>query len=79
MPDPVFGEKVCLYAELADSATINLPQLVKHLLALGVSKELLPERLIVLDELPRSSGAKVAKGQLREDIRVRMEADDERS
>jgi len=79
MPDPVFGEKVCLYAELADSATIDLPQLVKHLLALGVSKELLPERLIVLDELPRSSGAKVAKGQLREDIRVRMEADDERS
>jgi acyl-CoA synthetase len=79
MPDPVFGEKVCLYAELADSATVDLPQLVKHLLALGVSKELLPERLIVLDELPRSPGAKVAKGQLREDIRIRMEADDERS
>ena len=58
---------------------VDLPQLVKHLLALGVSKELLPERLIVLDELPRSSGAKVAKGQLREDIRIRMEADDERS
>jgi acyl-CoA synthetase len=75
----VFGEKVCLYAELADSATVDLPQLVKHLLALGVSKELLPERLIVLDELPRSPGAKVAKGQLREDIRIRMEADDERS
>ena len=52
---------------------------LKHLLALGVSKELLPERLIVLDELPRSSGAKVAKGQLREDIRIRMEANDERS
>jgi acyl-CoA synthetase len=79
MPDPVFGEKVCLYAELADGATVDLPQLVKHLLALGVSKELLPERLIVLDELPRSSGAKVAKGQLREDIRIRMEANGERS
>jgi acyl-CoA synthetase len=79
MPDPVFGEKVCLYAELANATTVDLPQLVKHLLALGVSKELLPERLIVLDELPRSSGAKVAKGQLREDIRIRMEADDERS
>jgi acyl-CoA synthetase len=79
MPDPVFGEKVCLYAELADAATVDLPELVKHLLALGVSKELLPERLIVLDELPRSSGAKVAKGQLREDIRIRMEANGERS
>jgi acyl-CoA synthetase len=78
MPDPVFGEKVCLYTELVDSATIDLPALVTHLLALGVSKELLPERLIVVDELPRSSGGKVAKGQLRQDIRVRMEADHER-
>jgi acyl-CoA synthetase len=78
MPDPVFGEKVCLYAELADSQTIDLPGLVGHLLALGVSKELLPERLIVVDELPRSSGGKIAKGQLREDIRIRTEADHER-
>lgn len=73
MPDPVFGEKVCLYAELAESATIELAGLVEHLLRLGVSKELLPERLIVVDELPRSSGGKIAKGRLREDIRARME------
>jgi acyl-CoA synthetase len=79
MPDPVFGEKVCLYVELTDSQSIDLPVLVEYLLALGVSKELLPERLIVVDELPRSSGAKVAKGQLREDIRARMEANHERS
>jgi acyl-CoA synthetase len=77
MPDPVFGEKVCVYTELVAAATIDLPELVQHLLALGVSKELLPERLIVLDELPRSSGAKVAKGQLREDIRARMEAEND--
>lgn len=77
MTDPVFGERVCLYAELADSATIDLPALVNHLLALGVSKELLPERLIVVDEIPRSPGGKVAKGDLREDIRARMEADNE--
>lgn len=79
MPDPVFGEKVCLYAELADSAAVDLPGLIEHLLALGVSKELLPERLIILDELPRSSGGKIAKGRLREDIGARMEAGHERS
>jgi acyl-CoA synthetase len=77
MPDPVFGEKVCLYAELVDSATIDLPALAEYLLAAGVSKELLPERLIVVDELPRSSGGKIAKSRLREDIRNRMEADHE--
>jgi acyl-CoA synthetase len=79
MPDPVFGEKVCLYAELTDSQRIDLPELVEFLLAQGVSKELLPERLIVVDELPRSSGAKIAKGRLREDIRAKMEANHERS
>lgn len=72
MPDPVFGEKVCIYVEPANSQTIDLPGLVEHLLAQGMSKELLPERLIVLDELPRSSGGKIAKGQLREDIRMRL-------
>ncbi|BBX61409.1 2,3-dihydroxybenzoate-AMP ligase [Mycobacterium saskatchewanense] len=71
MPDPVFGEKVCVYVELAESHSVDLPGLVEHLLDLGVSKELLPERLIVVDEIPRSSGGKVAKGTLREDIRVR--------
>lgn len=79
MPDSVFGEKVCLYAELIDSATLDLHELVEHLLALGVSKELLPERLIILDELPRSSGGKIAKGRLREDIGAGMEAGHERS
>jgi acyl-CoA synthetase len=82
MPDPVFGERVCLYAELVDaetSKTIELPELVEHLLGLGVSKELLPERLIVVDALPRSSGGKIAKGDLRKDIRRRTEADHERS
>jgi acyl-CoA synthetase len=79
MPDPVFGEKVCVYTVLADSHTIDLPELTDYLLALGVSKELLPERLIVVDEPPRSSGGKIAKGHLREDIRARMEANHERS
>jgi acyl-CoA synthetase len=79
MPDPVFGEKVCVYAELSDSHEIDLSELIEHLLAQGISKELLPEQLIVFDELPRSSGGKIAKGQLREDIRARIGADHERS
>lgn len=74
MPDPVFGERVCVFAELRDTTdTLDLPALVEHLLAQGVSKELLPERLEVLDELPRSSGGKIAKGQLRAHIRSIME------
>lgn len=74
MPDPLFGERVCVYVELTDGNTLELSELVEHLLQQGVSKELLPERLVVLDELPRSSGGKVAKGVLREDIQSRVES-----
>jgi acyl-CoA synthetase len=74
MPDPVFGERVCVFVELTQDGVLGLPDLVEHLLRRGVSKELLPERLEVRDELPRSSGGKIAKGQLREDIRSTIEA-----
>jgi acyl-CoA synthetase len=73
MPDPVFGERVCTYVELRRGCHLDLPMLVEHLLAQGVSKELLPERLEVLDELPRSSGGKIAKGRLRDAIRSTLE------
>lgn len=74
MPDPVFGERVCVFVELTQASALNLPALVEYLLQQGISKELLPERLEVRDELPRSSGGKIAKGQLREEIRSTLEA-----
>jgi acyl-CoA synthetase len=74
MPDPVFGERVCLYAELRPDAALALAELVAHMEARGASKETLPEHLVVLAELPRSSGGKVAKAALREDAARRAEA-----
>jgi len=79
MPDPIFGEKVCVYVELVESHMIDLPMLNEHLLKQGISKELLPERLVVVDELPRSSGGKIAKGKLREDIRTKLGPEHERT
>jgi acyl-CoA synthetase len=70
-PDPVFGERVCAYVEPRAGAEVTLESLVAHLSARGVSREWYPERLVVVDELPRSSGGKVAKGDLKEDARRR--------
>ena len=64
MPDTTFGERVCLFAEAREPITLD--DLRAHLTARGTGKELWPERLVILDELPRSSGAKVAKAELRE-------------
>ena len=72
MPDEVFGERVCLYAELEPGAALELPELVGYLRERGVSPEWFPERLVVVDALPRASGGKIAKGELRDDIRRRL-------
>jgi acyl-CoA synthetase len=66
MPDPTFGERVCVFVELRPGAApFTLPTLTAHLDARGTGKELWPERLEILEALPRSSGGKVAKGDLR--------------
>jgi acyl-CoA synthetase len=71
MPDPVYGERVCVYVELHPGHTLTLDQLKSHLAERGTTREWWPERLIVVDALPRSSGGKVAKGELRADIKRR--------
>ena len=72
MPDAVFGERVCLYVELQPrrDARARRPRRAPRA-SRGVSPEWFPERLVVLDALPRASGGKVAKGELRADIRRR--------
>jgi acyl-CoA synthetase len=65
VPDEVFGERVCAVVELHAGASLDLERLTEHLAVRGVSKDVWPERLDVVDELPRSSGGKVAKAELR--------------
>lgn len=72
MPDPVFGERVCCYVALRPGASLTLDQLLEDLRTRGVSKENFPERLVVLDSLPMSPIGKIAKTELRADIRRRL-------
>lgn len=65
VPDPVFGERVCAVVSLRPGGAVTLDALTRHLAERGVSKELYPEHLVVVDELPRSSGGKLAKGDIR--------------
>jgi acyl-CoA synthetase len=72
MPDAVFGERVCVYLEARSGVPApDLDALRAHLAARGVGKELWPEHLVVLDALPRASGGKIAKADLRADAATR--------
>ncbi|MFT3864720.1 MAG: class I adenylate-forming enzyme family protein [Solirubrobacterales bacterium] len=68
-PDPVFGERVCLCVELVPGAKLTLEELCDHMRANGVSREWLPERLLVLEAMPRSAGEKIDKRRLRRLVR----------
>ncbi len=70
-PDPVFGERVCAYVELRPDTSVTLEELVAHMRERSVSREWWPEHLVIVDELPRSSGGKVAKGDLKADAMKR--------
>lgn len=79
VPDEVYGERVCVYVVLRDGASLDLPSLVSHLGTRGVSKEIWPEMMEIVADLPRASGGKISKAKLREDIRKRVAASQTRS
>lgn len=69
MPDRRLGERACAYvvADGADSGP-TLADLVALLDEMGLAKYKWPERVEVIDELPRTSVGKVEKSRLREHI-----------
>lgn len=65
VPDAIFGERIGVAVTVKD-APVTVESLSEFLTARGVSKHLYPERVVVVDELPRAAGGKVAKGQVRD-------------
>jgi len=72
MPDPILGERVCLYVTLAHGGSITLTDVTDLMNAAGVARFKLPERLVVVEELPTTKVGKLDKKAIREDIRNRL-------
>ena len=68
MPDPVLGEKACLFVSLRDpNETITLEEIITFLDG-KLAKFKLPERLEVRPDLPHTNIGKVKKEELRQEI-----------
>ncbi|WP_279581479.1 AMP-binding enzyme [Fodinicola feengrottensis] len=63
VPDPVLGERVCAVVVL--SAELSLASLTNFLREQRVASYKLPERLEIVDALPRNPVGKVLKRELR--------------
>ncbi|TNC29458.1 AMP-binding protein [Amycolatopsis alkalitolerans] len=64
-PDERLGERACAVLVTRAGSTLDLPALCDYLLARGLSKHYLPERLVLLDELPTTQSGKIQKFKLR--------------
>ena len=72
MPDENLGERVCLYVVTKPGKTITLDDVVDYMKQQGVDTYKLPERLEVVEAIPRNPVGKVLKKELRRDIRRRL-------
>jgi acyl-coenzyme A synthetase/AMP-(fatty) acid ligase len=65
MPDPVLGEKACAFVVLRSNLSVTLEELVEYLLGKNIAKNKLPERLVVIPEMPLTPTRKIIKGRLK--------------
>ena len=66
MPDAVLGEKACAFVTLRPGAAEpTLAELCEYLLARQIAKNKLPERLVVIPEMPLTPTRKIIKSKLR--------------
>ena len=73
MPDPIYGEKVCACLVMKTGAACpTVGELGQFLLALGIAKYKLPERVEVVDAFPVTKVGKVDKAMLRSLVTSRL-------
>jgi acyl-CoA synthetase (AMP-forming)/AMP-acid ligase II len=64
VPDPRTGERVPAVVVARSGAQIDIAGIVKHCRALGLPRHKIPERVEVVDALPRNTLGKVLKSEL---------------
>jgi len=65
MPDAILGEKACAFITLKSPGEISLQEIVEYLLEKNIAKNKLPEKLVVVAEMPLTPTRKVIKGKLK--------------
>ena len=72
MPDPVLGERACAFAVLRKGCTLSFEEAIAFLKERKVSVWQLPERLEIMEELPKSAVGKILKNQLTQFVTGRL-------
>jgi cyclohexanecarboxylate-CoA ligase len=66
MPDPRLQERACAFVTVRAGSQLSLAAVCKHLASEGFSKHFWPERLEIVEQMPRTPTGKIQKFVLRE-------------
>lgn len=73
MPDTAMGEKVCVYVVPTEGeGKITLDDITSFMKEKGIAVYKLPERVEIIDAIPRNPVGKILKKELRRDIREKL-------
>lgn len=72
MPDHTLGERTCVYVVPAPEETITLEEASSFMKEQGIAVYKLPERLEIVDAIPRNPVGKILKAELRKDIQKKL-------
>jgi acyl-CoA synthetase (AMP-forming)/AMP-acid ligase II len=61
IPDERLGEITCAFVKLRENTEFSFDQMIAHLRAAGLATFKLPERLVIVDEMPLTSTGKIRK------------------
>ena len=61
MPDEKLGERMCAYVTPVPGDTVSLEDLCDHLASVGVAKYKYPERIEIIEAIPRNPVGKILK------------------
>ena len=75
MPHARLGETVCAYVIPSSGAHPDQTTLADYLEAVGVARQKFPERVELVEDLPRTASGKVRKDVLRKMIAEAVRAD----
>ncbi len=75
MPDPIMGEKVCAFVTLRRGSALSLDEVRAHFRERGVAVQKTPEKLLIVEDFPRTASGKVKKFELRNRLRDSREED----
>ncbi|BBZ01693.1 long-chain-fatty-acid--CoA ligase [Mycolicibacterium chitae] len=68
--DATYGERVCAFVVVNAGQRFGLVEAAQHFTECGLARQKTPERIVVVDELPRTASGKVQKHLLRAQLQA---------